>query len=104
MFQLPLSLALRSSRYRESIGNSHRSRYMPSSPLSLSNRLRNVSFLLVLIAVVCVAAPFYVRRTAASRFGDRTPSLLPSSQTTIARNYGELALSFERNDSQTSAE
>ncbi|MDX6384443.1 MAG: hypothetical protein QOK48_2016, partial [Blastocatellia bacterium] len=77
---------------------------MPSRLLSVPNRLRNILFLLVLIALVGVAAPFIIRRTAASRRSDQTPSLLPSSQKNIARNYGELALSFERNDGQTSSE
>jgi len=59
---------------------------------------------IALIAIGCVAAPLCVRKTAASRLRKETSSQAPVDQAKAARSYGELPLSFERNDGQTTAE
>src|SRR5262249_38603038 len=62
--------------------------------------VRNVSVLIVLSAMLAAAASWHVRKSAASPLGVETKSQPPADQGTIARNYGELPLSFERNDGQ----
>ncbi len=59
---------------------------------------------IALIAIGCVAAPLCVRKSAASRLRKETSSQAPVDQAKVARSYGELPLSFERNDGQTTAE
>lgn len=74
------------------------------SPSSLLHRpgrgLRIVSFLIVLFAALTAAVSWHLRKSAASQSGEDTTTQTSVDQGTIARNYGELPLSFERNDGQ----
>src|SRR5512144_406949 len=65
---------------------------------------RHWSILVALIAISCVAAPLWVSRTAASRSPEKMAAQAPLEQVTIGHKYGELPLSFERNEGQAAAE
>ena len=76
----------------------------PSTFLRNSGRgVRNLWFLIVLSAMFAAAASWHLRKSAASQLGVETNSQPVVDQGTIARNYGELPLSFERNDGQADA-
>lgn len=73
----------------------------PSSlPHGPGRGLRIVSFLIVLFAAVTAAVSWHLRKSAASQSADDTTTQTSVDPGTIARNYGELPLSFERNDGQ----
>jgi photosystem II stability/assembly factor-like uncharacterized protein len=61
-------------------------------------------FLLVLVATMCVAGWWQVRKTAAARFSKHAVAQIPAGRDSVARNYGELPLSFERNDGQAGSD
>jgi len=75
------------------------------SPLSLlrtrGRAVRNLSFFIVLSVMFAAAASWHIPKSSASQRGGETISQPPVDQGTIARSYGELPLSFERNDGQS---
>src|SRR5205814_1686115 len=62
---------------------------------------RNISIIVLLLAVLGVAASVHVRSTAASKSAGRESSQTEEQRNTIAHNYGELRLSFEKNEGQS---
>jgi photosystem II stability/assembly factor-like uncharacterized protein len=68
-----------------------------------SRRVRNFPVLIILGASLGVVAWSHIRRSAAARLPQRAVSQI-SDQDRIARRYGELPLSFERNDGQTGSD
>ncbi|HEX3085647.1 MAG TPA: hypothetical protein VHP99_14040, partial [Pyrinomonadaceae bacterium] len=76
------------------------------SPFSLNRyavNVRRTGLLFGLLGLIGVTAWFCVTRTTASSDYHKA-ALQPPDSATIARNYGELPLSFERNDGQFDAE
>ena len=74
----------------------------PLSPLHTRGRaVRNLSFFIVLSVMFAAAASWHIPESSASQRGGETISQPPVDQGTIARSYGELPLSFERNDGQS---
>src|ERR1044071_543084 len=80
--------------WRPRFGNPWRPRF--------ANQTRNVTFLVLLCAALCAIGLRYLRTGSASRLAQSSGAQL--TQDKVAHNYGELPLSFEKNDGQTAPE